>query len=445
MTSTTAAALLAILACSGCRIGGSTESRQAQGRSRPPSPVAVRPVTTAPSSASTNTIISPGFAVARTPHPKPQTPAYTPPSTYAHAPAAAHRDHASLPPQAASQTEPPSFTATPLDQSPATDNVSRITFADEGADFDPCASSDGKHLVFASTQHRNSSDIYIKRVDSRVVTQLTSDPAEDAMPSISPDGQRIAFASNRAGSWDVYVMPTSGGKAVQLTSDESDEIHPSWSPDGRQIVFSRHGARSGRWEMWVAEVQNPAIANFIGYGLFPRWCPIAGTGQGGADRILFQLGRERGRRAFGLWTIDYSSGRSENPTQIAGSPSTALINPTWSPDGQWIVYAEVPLDAPEDYRAGDEVRTSSASLWMLSIEGEGKVRVTTGPGVALSPTWGTTNRLFFVSNRGGADNIWSLDLSPAITSAQAAIGNPQHPQPPVATVGEHGEPEPNHK
>jgi hypothetical protein len=153
---------------------------------------------------------------------------------------------------------------------PATANVARVTFAEEGADFDPCVSPDGSRLVFASTQHRATADIYIKRTDSRVVTQLTNDPAEDAMPKVSPDGERIAFASNRAGSWDIYVMPIGGGKAVQISSDLADEIHPSWSPDGSQLVFGRLGEATGRWEMWIVSLQNPSVAHFIGFGLFPE-------------------------------------------------------------------------------------------------------------------------------------------------------------------------------
>jgi TolB protein len=334
---------------------------------------------------------------------------------------AAQADHesAEAPAEAVAATGPEEETDAPLDLL-ATTNLSRVTFAEEGADFDPSVSRDGTHLVFASTQHRTTSDIYIKRTDSRVVTQLTSDPGQDAMAQISPEGSWIAFASDRAGNWDIYVMPVSGGKAVQITSDVSDEIQPSWSPDGKSLVFSRRGETSGRWEMWVADVKNPAVANFIGYGLFPKWCPAAGVGAGGSERILFQLGRERGRRTFSVWMLDYARGSASNSTEVATSSATALINPSWSPDGKWIVYAEVPAPA-----AGAEVletKPAWATLWMVSVQGEGRVRLTGGPGVALSPTWAANNRLFFVGDRSGVDNIWSLDLSPAIAAAEATMG-----------------------
>jgi TolB protein len=313
---------------------------------------------------------------------------------------------------------------------PVTTNISRVTFAEEGSDFDPCVSKDGSKIVFASTQHRATSDIYIKRTDSRVVTQLTNDPAQDSMPSISPDGGKIAFTSDRSGNWDIYVMPTTGGKAVQITSDGSDEIHPSWSADGKQLVFCRMGQASGRWEMWTTEVQNPSVESFIGYGLFPQWCPVAGTGEAGADRILYQVGRERGRRAFGVWTIDITPAGSTNATEIASSSTTALINPAWSPDGKWIVYAEVPISPAVEASAATDSnsrRAPGGSLWMLSIEGDGKVRLTSGPSFALSPTWGANNRLFFVCDRSGSENVWSLDINPAVAAAQATLGASNQP------------------
>ncbi|MFA6044155.1 MAG: DPP IV N-terminal domain-containing protein [Phycisphaerales bacterium] len=305
---------------------------------------------------------------------------------------------------------------TPTRETP-TLNVSRVTFAEEGADFDPSVSRDGAKLVFASTQHRRTADIYIKNTEGRVVTQLTNDPADDINPVISPDGTKIAFASNRGGNWDIYVMPVTGGKAVQVTDDPSNEIHPSWSPDGRQLVFSRESETSGRWEMWIVETANPSASHYIGDGLFPQWCPVAATGGAGADRIMYQLPRERGRRSYAVWTVDISNGRATNASEIASSASTALINPAWSPDGRWIVFSEVTAPATP----GAAARPAQATLWMTSLNGEARVRLTSGAGVSLGPVWGPQNRLFFVSDRTGADNIWSMDVGTAVQAAMTSM------------------------
>lgn len=296
-------------------------------------------------------------------------------------------------------------------------NLTQVSFSQEGADFDPDVSRDGKHIVFASTQHRTSSDIFIKNVDSRVVTQLTNDPGNSVMPRISPDGTRIAFSSNRSGNWNIYVMPLTGGKSVQVTTGSADDLHPSWSPDGTQIVFCRLGEVSGQWEMWVTDVGNSGVAKFIGYGLFPEWCPASGSGSNGADRIAFQRSRERGDRAFGIWTIDYKDGQAMNVTEIAASQAAACINASWSPDGQWLAFATVPN--PTQWAASSSGRPSSADLWMVDINGNTRIGLTTGRAVNLMPTWGPGNRLFFVSDRGGVDNIWAMDTTSVVELAMA--------------------------
>jgi TolB protein len=305
---------------------------------------------------------------------------------------------------------------------PSAESVSRVTFAAEGADFDPCISTDGNVLVYASTQHRSTSDIYSKQIGSRVVTRLTSDPADDVSPAISPDGTRLAFASNRSGNWDIYIMPISGGQAVQVTDDPADDISPSWSPDGSQLVFTRFGETTGRWEMWISSIAGKAAPQFIGFGMFPRWSPVAGTGAGGADRILYQIGRERGSRSFAVWTLDYLEGRAQNLTEIVSSTSNACINPCWSPDGQRIVYAEVPLSS-----ASNQTRPVTGDLWMISLDGTSKVKLTSGPVANLSPYWAASNTLYFVSARQGKENIWSVDMG----SALLAVGG--SPITPVAT------------
>lgn len=299
------------------------------------------------------------------------------------------------------------------------ESLSQVTFAGEGGAFDPCLSRDGKMLVFASTQHRATADIYIKAVNGRTVTQLTADPAQDIMPTISPDGQRIAFASNRAGAWNIYLISINGGQAAQLTSDRSNDLHPSWSPDGAKIVFCRLGEVSGRWEMWVTDVNQPVVSEFIGYGLFPSWCPAAGTGDGGRDKILFQRSRERGDRAFSVWSVDYKAGDAGSPTEIASTTGGAMINPAWSPDGQRVVFAVV--RNPGD-TIGADSRPALADLWMSDVNGTGRVNLTAGRFANLMPAWSPDGRIYFVSDRSGIDNVWSIGTEKAILAA-SGIGS----------------------
>ncbi|MCA9288094.1 MAG: PD40 domain-containing protein [Phycisphaerales bacterium] len=318
--------------------------------------------------------------------------------------------------------------ATPPADAQGSANLSQVTTTFDGADFDPVISRDGSFMVFASTQHRPTADIYLKRMGSSVLTQITSDPAHDMMPSISPDGQWIAFTSNRSGNWDIYVMPITGGKALQLTTDAAADLHPSFSPDGQSLVFCRYGQASHRWELWVLDMRTPTLSFFIGEGLFPEWCPIAGTGQNGSDRIVYQRARERGSRAFGVWTIDYGRGEATNPMLIASAPDHAFINPTWSPDAKWIAFASVPSDA--DWAERGAPRPSNADLVLASVEGGNRVPLTSGRGVDLMPTFAPDGSLLFISDRSGHDNVWMMTTHEAIQTASGRVpmGTPVYTQ-----------------
>ncbi len=278
------------------------------------------------------------------------------------------------------------------------DNLTRITYSPVGGDYDPDLSPDGEYMVFSSTQHHPTADIYLKRVDGRSVTQLTSDPAHDVMPTFSPDGQRIAFASDRAGNWDIYVMSLAGGQPMQVTTDASQELHASWSPDGSQLVYSRLSTQSGRWELWVADLENAGTHQFLCYGLFPEWSPNPSRPQ-----ITFQRARERDSRLFGVWTIDYRNGEATSATEVASATNAALINPTWSPDAAYIVFAAVLepfLDTPSSAQVAD--------LWMVDGAGMHRVNLTNGRFACLMPEWATSGKIYFVSNREGVENIWAI-------------------------------------
>ncbi len=291
----------------------------------------------------------------------------------------------------------------------ATEALTQITFSAEGADANPDVDPTGEHIVYSSTQHNINADLYIKRIDGSTVTQLTNDPGDDIMPSFSPDGKRIAFASNRAGTWDLFVMDVTGGPAVQVTNDGAHELHPSWSPDGKTIAYSRLNDAAGRWEVWVTEVENNAVKKFLAPGLFPEWSPADDS-----NLIVFQRPRERGSRLFGIWTIKYEDGEGREPTEIVAAQNAAAINPTWSPDGTMIAF--VAIANPESVN-GD--RPATADVWVVSLSGTGKVNLTNGEYTNLQPAWGGDQNIYLVSNRSGNDNIWSIRPERAIAAGQA--------------------------
>ena len=92
--------------------------------------------------------------------------------------------------------------------------------------------------------------IWISDADGSHATELFARPGStSASAHWSPDGQRIAFVSNMGGkNIDIYVIRASGGKPVRLTTDPAEDVVPSWSRDGKWIYFA--SKRTGQYEVW---------------------------------------------------------------------------------------------------------------------------------------------------------------------------------------------------
>ncbi|MDB5331395.1 MAG: hypothetical protein JWP03_2546 [Phycisphaerales bacterium] len=279
------------------------------------------------------------------------------------------------------------------------------TFTDEGYDGDVCADPTGKLLVFSSTRNSEHAGIYMQHADGTAVTQLTSDNADNAYPTFSPDGKQIAFCSTRAGNWQVYVMDSDGRNVTQVTSGPAQCIHPTFSPDGTRLAYCSLGGRSGQWELWVAD-QKTGEKRMIGYGLFPAWSPDRSV-----DRIAFQRARQRGSRWFSLWTVDLINGEGRRATEVAQSGNAAILSPTWNPDGKRLAFATVVQPGK-----GAAVKLKGQTdIWTIDADGTNRQRLTDGHGVNLMPFWSADNRVFFVSDRGGTECIWSVRTEPAHT------------------------------
>jgi len=154
-----------------------------------------------------------------------------------------------------------------------------------GEELYPSLSPDGRSLVYASQAARNW-DVYFQRVGGRTTINLTKDsPADDTQPAFSPDGERIAFRSERDGG-GLFVMGATGESVRRLTDRG---YHPAWSPDGRSIV-----------------------ASTLSFSI-PERLPAGFTGE--------------------LLLVDVATGSSK--PLIARAP---VYQPHWSPHGQRIAY-----------------------------------------------------------------------------------------------------------
>ncbi len=284
------------------------------------------------------------------------------------------------------------------------------TSTDEGHDADVVLDPSGRWLAFSSTRHSERADIYLQRVDGSSVIQLTNDPGDDVHPCFSADGSKIAFASSRSGNWDIYIMDVDGRSVEQLTSGLAQDLHPSFSPDGSRLVYC--SLTRGDWELWLLNLGSKERKT-IGPGLFPTWSPRRDI-----DRIAFQRARQRGGRWFSIWTLDIVDGEPRRNAEIAVSSNAAAVLPAWSPDGAQLAFTTIlqPVRANEEVPAQQEV-------WIVNADGSGRVRIAEGT-TNLSPFWAVSNRIYFISDRGGQENIWSVKVD-ATRSATATTSEPQ--------------------
>lgn len=103
------------------------------------------------------------------------------------------------------------------------------------ADDRPAWSPNGGFAVFMSEARHGNMEIYRVEASSGEVTRLTDDPALDVMPAVSPDGQWVAFFSNRSGAWAVWAVPSSGGEA-QMILELPGGLGGDWSLHGLEWI-----------------------------------------------------------------------------------------------------------------------------------------------------------------------------------------------------------------
>jgi Tol biopolymer transport system component len=120
----------------------------------------------------------------------------------------------------------------------------------DGDQRDLGVAPNGERIAFVSNR-TGSKEIWIANSDGSDQTQLTffNGPSVGS-PRWSPDGKQIAFDGYAGGSSDIYVMPADGGKPARVTSDAANEIRPSWSPDAQWIYFGwDKGGKSQIWKI----------------------------------------------------------------------------------------------------------------------------------------------------------------------------------------------------
>jgi eukaryotic-like serine/threonine-protein kinase len=97
------------------------------------------------------------------------------------------------------------------------------------------ASRDGRWLVYQTSGSQE--DLFVIRPDGTGLRRLTHDDFKDRLPRWSPDGTRIAFYSNRGGSYKIWTLRADGSQLERAAVIPGRQAyHPIWSPDSRQLA-----------------------------------------------------------------------------------------------------------------------------------------------------------------------------------------------------------------
>ena len=218
--------------------------------------------------------------------------------------------------------------------------------ATEGTWISLDVSPDGSTIAFDLL-----GDLYTMPAEGGQATRLTSGLAHDMQPRFSPDGERLAFVSDRSGDDNVWLMPATGGEPTQLTKGIGSRfLSPEWMPDGKYVVVSRAGGGFfGLEKLWLYHVDGGTGLQMVGGPAPVLGAPISfasfsqrlmGPAVSPDGRYIWHAQRSGTWEynaifpQYQLWVYDRQSGTRTPMSNRYGS----AFRPAVSPDGALLAY-----------------------------------------------------------------------------------------------------------
>ena len=226
-----------------------------------------------------------------------------------------------------------------------------------------------------------------------VATRLTDQPGPEVFPSLSPDGKSIVYAARTAGNWDIFLQRVGGKNAINLTADSAeDDNHPAFSPDGEKIAFQSDRNGGG---IYLMGATGESVRRLTDFGYHPAWSPDG-------KEIVFAsswIARPEARQSTSsqLWIATVATGAIR---RLEIKDTGDAIQPHWSPHGHRVAYWGVSV-----------VAGARRNIWTVPAIGGDPVAVTDDPAIDWNPVWSPDGRyLYFSSDRGGSMNLWRIPI-----------------------------------
>jgi serine/threonine protein kinase len=217
------------------------------------------------------------------------------------------------------------------------------------------------------------------------ITPVTFDSGFTAYPTLSPDGNLMAYASDRGGgrNFDLWVQPVSGGTPLKLTDHPADDWFPSFSPDGSQIAFRSERDGGG---IYLIDVLGGEPRRIFDKGFVPKYSPD------GRSIAVVDIPASLELRLYKGYLVSPKGGETRTLFKdflFGMIPQGAA--PVWSSDSKHLIFRG---------RLADD--TKSADWWVVPADGREPVRThaveNLGPlGIVHFPVGWIGNSLYYVS------------------------------------------------
>jgi TolB protein len=227
-------------------------------------------------------------------------------------------------------------------------------------DFGPAWSPDGRRIAFASDRDWGPGmrDIYVMNADGSNPRRVTTNAGDDVDVAWSPDGSSIAFVSYRDGDPEIYLVSADGTGEARLTNSPGQDVTPDFSPDGKYIAFTSD--RSGTLQIHLMTTTPDhtvtALAPSSSYQYMPSWSPDGA-------KVAFTSSPQGGAGGMGMFVASLAGGPVQLLTDFPAHEAT------WSPDGAQIAFSG---------------RKEGQQIWVMDSDGTNKHPVTT-PEQGLQP------------------------------------------------------------
>jgi len=143
------------------------------------------------------------------------------------------------------------------------------TWSPDGTRIYWASNCDGDFDIYSAALGYRNDTAYGVEVVLNDVQNLTTNSANDRFARVSPNGERIAYASDRDGNWEIYLTGVRGGDALRLTINNATDDAPTWSGNGRQLAFASD--RDGDFEIYTYDLDRGATTQLTSNTAQDRW------------------------------------------------------------------------------------------------------------------------------------------------------------------------------